>query len=115
MATIDHTSSQQARIRGLAALTILNAMMENGRVDMRALSDAANLLGVSPHCAGYEILNPLDRIAFERMPTELRNAIPDLIISCLNSGPAYRFTLGTAAEQAPSERQADFPRRFQLA
>lgn len=116
MTTIDHAGCQQTRIRGLAALTILNTMMENGHVDLQAIWDAANLLGISPQCSGYDILNPLDRMAFSRMPPELREAIPGLVISCLNGAPAYRFTTAEgAAGDTPAERMPGVPGRFRLA
>ena len=78
-------------LKDLSALTALNNMMEKGWFSICTIDDVAALLEVNPRGETYTILRPLHCIHFDKMPAELRDAIPGLIQQCLGIAPIFRF------------------------
>ena len=78
-------------LKELSALTALNEMMMKGWFDICVINKVAELLGVNPRCEAYRIVAPLHCIDFDKMPDELRVAIPRLIQECLGIAPIFQF------------------------
>lgn len=85
-------------LKQLSAITALNAMMEKGWFDICAIDSIGTMLGIDPkQCEAYRILRPLHCVHFNKMPDELRKAIPGLIRQCLSVEPTFRFEQPTPA------------------
>ena len=78
-------------LKELSALTALNEMMAKGWFSISVIDKVGELLGVNPRCEAYRILAPLHCIDFDKMPDELRAAIPRLIQECLGITPIFQF------------------------
>ncbi|MET3371968.1 hypothetical protein ABIC89_001009 [Variovorax boronicumulans] len=81
-------------LKRLSAETALNNMMSGSHFSICAVRDAAKLLGVNPKGDAYDILHPLHCIDWDKMPAELRDAVPSLIEQCIGMTPSYVFRLG---------------------
>lgn len=79
-------------LRDIAAVTALNKMMDQGWFSICTIDNVAKLLGRNPKGQAYDILNALHCVHFDKMPKELRDAIPALIEQCLDCAPTHRFT-----------------------
>ncbi len=79
-------------LKTLSALTALNHMMEKGWFDICTIDSVATMLGRNPKGEAYDTLRPLHCVHFEKMPRELRDAIPGLIQQCLGVEPIFKFT-----------------------
>lgn len=78
-------------IKQLAAMTALNSMMDGGYVSICTIDNIAKMLGINPKGAAYDVLHTLHCVHFSKMPTELKDQLPDLIKQCLSIEPTYRF------------------------
>lgn len=79
-------------LKQMSAVTALNDMMESGRFDICCIRNVAELLGVNPkESEAFAILQPLHCVRFEKMPPQLREAIPSLVEKCLGVSPIYKF------------------------
>ena len=81
----------KADLKELSALTALNEMMAKGWFSISTIDAVAELLGVNPKGDAYRILYPLYCVDFDKMPEELRSAIPGLIQECLGIEPTFQF------------------------
>ena len=81
-------------LKRLSAETALNHMMSSGHFSICAVRDAAKLLGVNPQGEAFDILHALHCIDWDKMPTTLRDAVPDLIEQVIGVQPTYVFRLG---------------------
>lgn len=79
-------------LRELAAVTALNEMMSQRHFSICTIDTVGKLLNRNPAGDAYNILHSLHCIHFDRMPQELRDAIPALIEQCLDCAPTHRFT-----------------------
>jgi hypothetical protein len=79
-------------IKNMAALIALNNMMSKGYFDICTIDSVGELLGVSVRCESYSVLKVLHCVYFEKMPPDLRNAIPELINKCIGGGLIYQFS-----------------------
>jgi len=79
------------RLRELSALTALNAMMAKGWLDICTVDAVATMLGRSAKCPAYDVLRPIHCVHFDKMPPELRDAIPGLVHECLGTSPTFQF------------------------
>ena len=96
-------------LKDLSALTALNNMMTNGWFDICTINSVAEMMGINPKCEAYRILYPLHCVHFDKMPDELKRAIPGLIQQCLGVAPIFQFkTLASnvidVTEQKPEKR-----------
>ncbi len=78
-------------LRQMSAMTALNSMMSGRFFDICTIDSVGKMMGVRPEGEAYNILRPLHCIHWEKMPDELRDAVPDLIRQCLGVGPSYVF------------------------
>lgn len=78
-------------LKELSAITALNAMMQKGWMDITAIDTIGTMLGINPKCEAYNILRPLHCVHFDKMPPQLRDAIPGLVKQCLFVEPTYQF------------------------
>jgi hypothetical protein len=79
-------------LKQLSALTALNEMMAKGYFDICTIDSVADLLGLRvKDTEPYRILRPLHCVNWQKMPAELREAIPGLIQECLGVQPAFQF------------------------
>ena len=73
------------------ALTALNEMFAKGHFCICTINKVAELLDVNPKGKAYSMLSPLHCINFDKMPADVREAIPGLIQECLGGDPVFRF------------------------
>ena len=94
-------------LKELSALTALNNMMAKGWFDICTINSIAEMMGINPKCEAYRILHPLHCVHFDKMPDELRKAIPGLVQECLGIAPIFRFktmaqkTINVTPQQEP--------------
>ncbi len=106
-------------LKELAAVTALNEMMGKGWFSICTIDNVGQMLGRNPRGEAYDILHSLHCIHFDRMPQELRDAIPALIEQCLDCAPTHRFTTVqrhrvidiTPPAAEPEPARAEEPRR----
>lgn len=73
------------------AMTALNNMLSKGHFDICTIRNVAELLNVHPKAEEYIMLQSLHCIDYAKMPTEVRQAIPELIRRCLSIDTIYEF------------------------
>lgn len=78
-------------LKQLAAMTALNDMLAGAHFSICAIDNVAKLLDVNPKGEAYDTLHALHCINYDRMPPQLREAIPELIRACLGVETIYRF------------------------
>lgn len=78
-------------LKQLAAMTSLNDMMSKSHFNICTIDSVAKLMQINPGGEAYDTLRPLHCIHWDRMPAELREAVPDLIRQCLGVAPTYQF------------------------
>lgn len=78
-------------LKQLAAMTALNEMLAGNHFSICTIDRVATLLSVNPKGEAYDTLHTLHCIHYDKMPTRLRDAIPDLIRQCLGVETIYRF------------------------
>lgn len=78
-------------LKQLAALTALNEMMSKHYFDICTIDSIATMLEINPRGEAYQVLRTLHCVHWNKMPQELRDAVPDLIKQCLGVAPVYRF------------------------
>jgi hypothetical protein len=78
-------------LKNLAATTALNSMLVGKHFSICAIDSVAKMLNVNPASDAYNVLHTVHCIDFEKMPAELRQAIPGLIKECLGVAPVYEF------------------------
>ena len=78
-------------LKQLAAITALNEMMAGSHFNVCTIDRIATMLSVNAKGEAYEVLHTLHCIHWDKMPGELREAVPDLIRQCLGVGPVYQF------------------------
>ena len=104
-----------SNLEELSALTALNNMMLKGWFDICVIDKVGALLGVDPRGRAYTILTPLHCVHFDKMPDELRKAIPGLIQECLGMAPIFQFkTVTPIVIEVVSPAQATRPSFLQL-
>lgn len=79
------------KLKNLAAMTALNKMLADGHFSICTVDRVAAMLNIRPAGEAYNILNTVHCVDYAKMPTELREAIPDLIKECLGIDPVYQF------------------------
>lgn len=78
-------------LKQMAAVTALNEMMSGSHFNVCTIDRIATMLQVNPKGEAYEVLHTLHCINWDKMPQELREAVPDLIRQCIGVGPIYKF------------------------
>lgn len=78
-------------LKKMSAMVALNDMMSKGRFDICTIDSIGAMMNIKPSGEAYTLLRPLHCIYFDKMPTELRDAIPGLIQQVLGISPAYQF------------------------
>ncbi|MEJ5030087.1 hypothetical protein [Comamonas sp. MYb69] len=78
-------------LKELAAMTAVNEQLRKGHWSICCIDSAAQLLDVSARGEAYDILRALHCVDYNKMPSELRASIPDLIKQCLGIEPVYQF------------------------
>jgi hypothetical protein len=73
------------------AMTALNNMLKKGHFDICTIQSVAELLNVHPKVEEYRMLHALHCIDYNNMPTEIREALPELIRRCLSIDTIYEF------------------------
>lgn len=73
-------------------MTALNHTLKSSYFDVCALDKAAKLLDVNPKGEAYDTLHAIHCVHYDKMPPQLREAIPDLIKQCLGREITYQFT-----------------------
>lgn len=88
----------------LSVLVSLNRMMTGNYLDLCTIDSAMKALGRIPDGAAYTVLRQLHCVHWDKMPGELREAVPGLIERCLNI-PVSQFQITPAArvELAPQK------------
>lgn len=103
-------------LRELAAITALNEMMAKPYFSICTIDTVGKLLDRNPAGDAYNILHSLHCVHFDRMPKELRDAIPALIEQCLNCAPIrdgqrHRVIDITSPAAPAEEPREEAPRR----
>lgn len=95
-----------ADLKQQIAITSLNSMMSKGYFDICTIDTVGKLMEVNPKGEAYTMLHPLHCVHFDKMPPDVREAIPSLIQECLGVGPVFKFkTLEPEViEVAPAKR-----------
>ena len=78
-------------LKQIAAMVALNSMMQGGHFNICTIDSVATLMQVNPKGEAYDTLRVLHCIGWDKIPAELREAIPDLIRQCLGVAPSYVF------------------------
>lgn len=78
-------------LKELAAMTALNEQLRKDHWSICCIDRAAQLLNVNARGEAYDILHALHCIDYDKMPSELRASIPDLVKQCLGIDPVYQF------------------------
>ena len=78
-------------LKQISSMVALNSMMQSSFFSICTIDSVATLLQVNPHGEAYDTLRVLHCISWYKMPTELREAIPELIRQCLGVAPSYVF------------------------
>lgn len=79
-------------IKQMAALAALNEMMAKGWVDICKVETIGDLLGLNVKtCEHYTTLRTVHCLNFDKMPVELRDAIPGMLQACLSVTPTFQF------------------------
>jgi hypothetical protein len=100
-------------IKQLAAITALNDMMSKGYFCICTIDKVAKMLGINARGEAYDTLSPLHCVHFDKMPQELRDAIPGLIHQILSIQPTYQFTLpARQASRVVATIEPEKPRGF---
>ena len=74
------------------ALTALNSMMAGNYFTISTIDSVGKLLEVNPgDSPAYTMLRPLHCIDWNKMPPEVREAVPALIQECLGVAPVFKF------------------------
>jgi len=85
----DGNTIHMTDIKNLAAMTALNSMMQSPFFNICTIHNVAELMGVNPKGEAYATLAVLHCIHWDKMPIELREAVPGLIQQCLGIAPSY--------------------------
>lgn len=101
-------------LKMLAALTSLNDMMAKGYLNICTINTIAEMLGINPKGDAHRTLHPLHCVNFEKMPAQLRQAIPGLIRECLSIEPTYQFPSPVAKAEPEPVATAQPEKRGQL-
>lgn len=78
-------------LKKLAALTALNNLLAERSFNICALDRVASMLNIQPGGDSYKLLTTLHCINYDKMPKELRDAIPGLIEEILGVAPVFQF------------------------
>jgi hypothetical protein len=78
-------------LKKLSALAALNNMLEKDYFDICTIDQVSRLLDVNPKGQAYTLLAPLHCVHYDKMPAQLREAIPVLIQQCLGVAPIFKF------------------------
>lgn len=78
-------------LKQLAAIAALNKMMSGGYVSISTIRTIAEMLSINPKGEAFSILETLHCVNFDKMPAELRDAVPGLIKQILNIEATYQF------------------------
>lgn len=78
-------------LKTLAAVTALNVMMQKNYFSICAIDSVAKMLGVNPKSEAYDILLTLHCVDWDKMPKELKDAVPELIKECLGIVLTYQL------------------------
>lgn len=78
-------------LKHLSSMTALNNMMSKSWFDICTIDSVAKLMRINPAGEAYDTLRPLHCVNWDKMPQELRDAVPDLIRQCLGVEPTYQF------------------------
>ena len=98
------------------ALTSLNNMMDKGYFDICTVDSVAELLGVNAKGDAYSMLRPLHCVHWDKMPPEVREAVPGLIQECLGVAPVFKFKTLEALviDVGPAPKKASVLQRLGL-
>jgi hypothetical protein len=74
------------------ALTALNEMMRGNHFNICAIDRVADMLGVNARASdAHRTLCPLHCVDWDKMPQQVREAVPGLIQECLGVAPVFQF------------------------
>jgi hypothetical protein len=74
------------------AVTALNEMMRGNHFNICAIDRVADMLGVNARASeAHRTLCPLHCIDWNKMPPQVREAVPGLIQECLGVAPVFQF------------------------
>lgn len=86
--------TQIENLQAMAAMTALNEMLASDYFNVCTIDRVASMLGISVKgSAAYDVLHTLHCVHYQKMPPDLRSAIPDLISQCLSITPMRRFSM----------------------
>jgi hypothetical protein len=98
-------------LKQLAAITALNEMMAGSHFNVCTIDRIGKMLDINPKGEAYEVLHTLHCINWEKMPKQLREAVPGLIKECLGVGPVFQFkTLEPVVIDVEPEKKRGFLR-----
>lgn len=80
-------------LKQLAAITALNTMLKGRYFDVCTITKVAELLDIQPEREAMATLRVLHCMDYDKMPQELRAAVPGLIHQCLAVTPVYQFPM----------------------
>jgi hypothetical protein len=84
-------------VKHAAVVTALNDMVRRGSFSICTLDKCADILGVQVRGSeAYTLLSALHCVDFAAMPSNLKQAIPELIRECLNLESIGEFASITA-------------------
>lgn len=86
--------------KAIIAITALNSMFEGSHFDICTIDNVAKMLAVHPERDAYQQLRALHCINWNKMPRELRAAVPGLVQQALAGGEHVPvFSLATESSQ----------------
>lgn len=103
-------------LKQLAAIAALNKMFTDGWLSISTVDRVGKMLGVDPKRAAdsYNILHAVHCVHFAQMPVDLRDAIPQLILDCLDVAPTFQFkaptTISQFVERVPEKQRSSVAR-----
>lgn len=88
--------SQLPEVKRTVVLTAVKNLLSESFFSISKMREIARLVGVPTDGPAWKLLSPLHCVDYDKMPKELRDAIPHLINECLTASERVRADVGTA-------------------
>lgn len=76
-----------------AAVVAINNMLASGHFSICVVRDVAEILEGDIKCEEYTILRTLHCVDYDKMPPDVKKAIPQLIMACMKRPDVFQFPI----------------------
>lgn len=90
--------SQLPEVKRMVVLTAVKNLLNESFFSISKMREIAKMVGVPTDGPAWKLLSPLHCMDYDKMPKELRDAIPHLINECLTASERVRADVSTALQ-----------------